>query len=235
MALQQEGSFEASKEVDELAWLAPAHAIGRLDHEGERRLVQRCAARAVAPLADTSPSVVVPDVAAARAGVIRRLLAVRAQGAVAGLGPALDLLDLAEDAFVRGATRESAALVAEARRMSLLSLEEPELSLQARALREEARAFAPWRRRAIRKLLSADEPPSPEAVHLAAELRDRGREDPRAARFAPILFAAALAGLATVFWLVPAAARGNSAWAALCGSLAGAAIAALYRWRSGPE
>src|SRR5207248_10599527 len=126
----------------------------------------------------------------------------------AGLGPALELLDVAEDAFMRGAAREGSALVAEARRLSLLSLEEPELSLRARALREESRALPPWQRRAIRKLLPADESPSPEAVHLAAELRDRGREGGRwSSRIAPLFGMAALLALGACFPFIPRAAR----------------------------
>src|SRR5712692_5759923 len=41
MALVREDPFEASKEVDQLVWLAPADALARLDHETERRLLRR--------------------------------------------------------------------------------------------------------------------------------------------------------------------------------------------------
>jgi hypothetical protein len=110
--------------------------------------------------------------------------------------------------------------------MGLLALQEPELTLQAWALREEARSLAPWRRRAIRRLLPKDEPASPEAVHLAAEVRDHAREDRRrSGRLALAIGSAALAALAFALWLAPAAARGSDLWAAVCGSLAGAAAA----------
>jgi 8-oxo-dGTP diphosphatase len=235
MALEEEGRFEPGKEVDELAWLDPGQAIDRLDHQGERRLLQRSAARLPGALAPAPTAHAVPEVAAARADVVRRLLAVGPRDEVAGLGPALDLFDLAEEAFARGATREGLALVSEARRMSLLSLGEPELSLRARALREEARALPPWPRRAIRRLLPADERPSPEAVYLAAELRDRGRElQARRTRLAPLVALAASAAVAAALWLAPQGAQGPALWAVLCGSLAGAAVAALFRWRSAP-
>ncbi len=234
MALRREGRFEASKEVDELVWLAPADALARLDHESERRLLQRSTARAAAgpaPVLTGSPAA---DLAAARAEILRRILALPAQDSAGGLGPALDLLDRAEEALARGAAREASALAAEARRMGLLALLEPELSLRARALREEARSLAPWRRRAIRRLLPQDEQVSPEAVHLAAELRDQALDArTRPARLAPFLCAAALAALALTIWLAPPAARGSALWAGLCGSLSGAAVAALISWRSG--
>jgi 8-oxo-dGTP diphosphatase len=233
MALEQEGPFQPGKEVDELAWLDPARAIDRLDHQGERRLLQRSAARIPAVRA-RAPAAPASELAAARADVVRRLLAVGARDEVAGLGPALDLFDQAEDAVARGDSRAAQALVAEARRLSLLSLGEPELSLRARALREEARALPPGPRRAIRRLLPADERPSPEAVYLAAELRDRSR-DPwaRRTRLGPFVALAASAALAGVLWMAPPAARGPALWAALSGSLAGLAAAALLWWRSG--
>jgi hypothetical protein len=55
--------------------------------------------------------------------------------------------------------------------MALLSLQEPERSLRARLLLEEASQLAPASRRAIRKLLAMDKL-SPEAIYLAAEVRD---------------------------------------------------------------
>ena len=233
MLLQREDRFEANKEVDELIWLSPADALARLDSESERRLVQRSTAPAAAGPTSTTGSLFA-GVAAARAEILGRIFALPADGSTAGLGPALDLLDRAEEASGRGESQEATALAAEARRMGLLSLTEPELSLRARELREEARALVPWRRRAIRRLLPKDEKPSPEAVHLAAELRDQDVEQARRpARLAPALCTATLAALALVLWLVPPAARGYTLWAALCGSLAGAAVAALYAWRSG--
>src|SRR5260370_6029924 len=72
MALRREGRFEASKEVDELVWLAPADALARLDHESERRLLQRSTARAAAgpaPLLTRSPAA---DLAAAPAQILPR-------------------------------------------------------------------------------------------------------------------------------------------------------------------
>ena len=235
MALQREGRFEAGREVDEVLWVATGEALERLDQESERRLVRRAASRAASGAALAAPFGAPAELAAARAEIVRRVLALSTEDGGAGLGPALELLDVAEDAFARGAAREGSALVAEARRLSLLSLEEPELSLRARALREESRALSPWQRRAIRKLLPADESPSPEAVHLAAELRDRGRQGGTgSSRIAPLFGVAALLALGVCFWFIPRASRQSALWAAVCGSLAGAAVALLLSWRSDP-
>ena len=207
MNLERERPFAPGTEVDELIWLAPAEAIERLDHESERRLLRRSRARADRGSARTLAVGPAADLAAARADVVRRLLAAPGDGGVAGLAPALELLERAEEALAGDAQPEASALAAEARRLVLLSLAEPELSLHARVLREEARALVPWRRRAIRRLLPRDESPSPEAVHLAASLRDQARDGRPSSR-----------------WLPP-----------LLGAVAGAAAAAFLHWLNGPR
>ncbi len=40
MALVREGPLEAPDEVDALAWLSPAEALKRLDHESDREILQ---------------------------------------------------------------------------------------------------------------------------------------------------------------------------------------------------
>lgn len=231
MALVGEERFEANKEVDKLVWLAPADALARLDHETERRLLQRSRPPSEERPAPRPSGAQAAEIASARAEVLRRVLSLRAKGDAAGLGPALDLLDRAEEACARGATKEASALAMEARRMGLLALSEPELSLTARALREEARGLVRWRRRAIRRLLSQDEL-TPEAVHLAAALRDQAWEErSRPARLIAAVGAAAVAALALVLWFAPSAGRGHGLLAALCGALAGVAIAALFSSR----
>jgi 8-oxo-dGTP diphosphatase len=45
MQVEHEGSFTPNDEVDEVLWLAPAEALARLDHAGERRLVRRALRR----------------------------------------------------------------------------------------------------------------------------------------------------------------------------------------------
>jgi len=234
MALVREDPFEASKEVDQLVWLAPADALDRLDHEAERRLLRRSRHPGEQRLAPGSAGAQTAELAAARAEILRRVLLLRAKGNAAGLGPALDLLDRAEEAWVRGAAKEASVLIVEARRMSLLALSEPELSLRARALREEARGLPRWRRRAIRRLLSPDAGVSPEAVHLAATLRDQALEEhARPARLIAASSAAtAVVALALVLWFAPSSGRNHGLLAALCGALAGAAIAALFYSRS---
>jgi len=175
MELVEEGPLDAGDEVDEVLWLEPAEAVARLDFDDERRVVLGASSPGPAgpPLARGGPLPV--DAAIARGEVISRILALGPRGDPAGLGPALDLLDRADQAARRESREEASALVRGAQRLALLSLREPELSLRARTLREEARRLAPWRRRAIRKVL-ADDRPSPEAVYLATTLRDGERE-----------------------------------------------------------
>jgi 8-oxo-dGTP diphosphatase len=234
MALLREEKFEASKEVDELVWLAPADALARLDHESERRVLQRSRPPGAQKPSSKQTGALTAELAAARAEILQRVLSLSAKGNAAGLGPALDLLDRAEEAWAGGAAKEASALTVEARRMGLLALSEPELSLRARALREEARGLDRSRRRAIRRLLSPAAEVSPEAVHLAAGLRDEAlAERPPPARPIAAILAAALAALAFAACLRSSSERGGVFLAALCGAVAGAAIAALYHSRSG--
>jgi hypothetical protein len=137
------------------------------------------------------------EAAAVRAEVLQRILALGPRGESAGLGPALDLLDRAEESAGGGGAGEARVLIRAAQRLALLSLQEPELSLRARALREEARRLAPWRRRAIRKVLAGDRP-APEAVYLAATIRDEetGTSWNAAALAAGAMVVAIAAGLA---------------------------------------
>src|SRR5437870_7430257 len=48
MALVRDGPLDPGDEVDEVAWLTPPEALGRLDHQAERRLVERARAPAAA-------------------------------------------------------------------------------------------------------------------------------------------------------------------------------------------
>lgn len=45
MEAEPEGAFTPNDEVDRLEWVAPADALARLDHRGERRLVARALRR----------------------------------------------------------------------------------------------------------------------------------------------------------------------------------------------
>ncbi len=219
MQLVEEGQLDAGDEVDEVAWLAPAEAIARLDYAGERRIV----ARASPPGSPAPPAgrggPVAADAAAVRADVLRRILALGPRGDPAGLGPALDLLDRAEDAAGRAGADEVRGLVRAAQRLALLSLEEPELSLRARALREEARRLAPWRRRAIRKVL-AGERPTPEAVYLAATIRDE-ESDVTGASWTAAVLAAGVAAVAAGVALAPAGSLHAVGAGAAAGLIAG--------------
>jgi 8-oxo-dGTP diphosphatase len=227
MTLAREGRLDAGDEIDEVAWLAPDAAVARLDYDLDRRLVAR------SPFPGPRPARAGPGsaaAAAARADVLQRVLALGPKAEAAGLGPALELLDLADAAAARGDRADSHGLLLAARRLALLSASEPELSLRARALREEARRLAPWRRHAVRKLLSGGERASAEAVYVAAAIRDEEdqlRPDSRwTARPGVVLSVAvglALAGsLAAAF-----RGLGGAVLAGGAAGVAGGAVAAL--------
>jgi hypothetical protein len=181
MELTREGKLEAKfrDEIDEVAWLTPEEALARLDYAGERRIVERfpqgLAPRGPANAPGERDAAISAQLVTLRADLVRRVTALRSDDHGSGLVPALDLVGAAEDAAAAGRTEEARLLLAAARRMSMLSLQEPERSLRARLLLEEASELAPASRRAIRKLL-AGEKTSPEAIFLAAEVRDEARE-----------------------------------------------------------
>jgi 8-oxo-dGTP diphosphatase len=233
MALEREGRLDAGDEVDEVAWLAPAEALARLDYEPERRLVERAPGPRVLGATVRPAGAAAAALASARADLLRRIVSLDGDGDGPGLGPAIDLLDRAEDAVARGDAEGARRLTAAAGRMALLGLREPELSLAALALREEASELAPGPRRAIRRLLPRDEGTVPEAVYLAATIRDEELDRaPSSSRSAQVLAAAALAALALAAALLHQAAGWRGlAWATACGALGGAAASALLAGR----
>jgi 8-oxo-dGTP diphosphatase len=180
MELTREGKVEGKfrDEIDEVAWLTPEEALDRLDYPGERRIVQRFPDGLLRQAGARTPgerdAALSAELLTFRADLLRRVTALRSDDHGSGLAPALDLVASAEDAAAAGRTEEARLLLAAARRMALLSLQEPERSLRARVLLEEASQLAPARRRAIRKVL-AGEKTSPEALFLAAEVRDEER------------------------------------------------------------
>jgi len=104
------------------------------------------------------------------------------------------------------------------------------VALQMFTLREEARALSPWRRRAIRQILPKEESPTPEAVHLAAAIRDRAARPGRLVL--PIGVAAAASCVPVLAASLASPAARSSPWfAGLCGALAGLAAAALFAAR----
>jgi 8-oxo-dGTP diphosphatase len=180
MELTREGKLDAKfrDEIDEVAWLTPEEALARLDYAGERRIVQRFPeglsppAAALAPVSRGRDATLAADLTTFRADLLRRVTTLASEDDGAGLVPAMDLVAAAEDAAAAGRVEEARLLLAAGRRMSLLSLQEPERSLRARLLLEEASQLAPASRRAIRRLL-VGEKISPEAIYLAAEVRDQ--------------------------------------------------------------
>ena len=177
MELTREGKLEAKfrDEIDEVAWLTPREALARLDYAGERRIVERFPEGLSPPAAAPEPAerdaALAADLVTFRADLLRRVTMLAKDDHGSGLVPALHLVDAAEDAVAAGRAEEARRLLAAGRRMSLLSLQEPERSLRARLLLEEAAQLTPSSRRAIRKLL-VGEKISPEAIYLAAEVRD---------------------------------------------------------------
>jgi 8-oxo-dGTP diphosphatase len=177
MELTREGKLDSKfrDEIDEVAWLTPGEALARLDYAGERRIVQRFPEGLSPPAAAPAPierdAALFADLATFRADLLRRVTMLASDDHGSGLVPALDLVATAEDAAAAGRAEEARLLLAAGRRMSLLSLQEPERSLRARLLLEEASQLAPASRRTIRKLL-VGEKISPEAIYLAAEVRD---------------------------------------------------------------
>ena len=216
MALAREGRFEPNDEIDEVAWLAPDAALRRLDYEADRRLLERAAPGGVRP-PRAAPEA--PAVAAARADAMRRVLALGPGAVVPGLGPALELLDGADEALARGDEAGGRTLLAAAGRLALLSADEEERAIRARALREEADRLAPWRRRAVRALLPRGEDVSPEALYFAAALRD---EEDEAAPSAQDRWRAPAAVVAACGLALALAAAVAGPWpAALAGAVAG--------------
>jgi 8-oxo-dGTP diphosphatase len=231
LSLLREGVLDAGSEVDELRWLLPSEAIGRLDHEPERRLLKRAASPARGGKAAKG---LAARLATARAEVLARLLSVEPDADLAGMGPGLELLDRAEEALQRGEEEEVLGLLAAAARVGLLGLSGTEVALRAQVLREEARALAPWRKRAIRRILPANEAVSPEAIYLAAQLRDEENEGSSSPRPRGLILVAA--GLVLLGAVVAAAAPHlpSSVLAFACGALGGCASwLALSFWRPG--
>jgi 8-oxo-dGTP diphosphatase len=235
MALVREGRLDGREEVDELAWLSPADAVKRLDHETERRLLERVPPNLAGRRAARPGGVLAAEIAVARAELLRHLLRL-GDGDAAGAGPALELLDQADEALARGGAEEARRLVGAARQLQLLGLAEPELSLRARALREEGQSLAPWRRRAVRRLLPQGERPSPEAVYLAAEICAEERQGRASWGWrAGAATAAAVGALAIGLWLAPSGRVKDGLTAVAFGAAGGAAACALIasRWASG--
>jgi len=114
MVLLREGELEGSREVDEVRWLRPRAALERLDHENERRVLERAMARREARLRSGRPDTVGTAIAVARARLLRHGLAGRLEGETLGTG--LERLDRAEDALLRDrGARARAHLVVAAR------------------------------------------------------------------------------------------------------------------------
>jgi hypothetical protein len=166
-------------------------------------------------------------VAAERADILRRILALGPGADAAGLGPALVLLDLADDAAGSDEPGEARVLVLAARRLALLSAGEPERSLRARAIREEARRLSPWRRRAVRTLLPTGERVSGEAVYIAAAIRDEEEELGHRAgwRARSVLAGALVLGAALMLVGLAAAPSGAILAGGAAGLVGGAAVA----------
>ncbi len=107
MLLQREGELDAGDEVDQVRWLDPRAALDRLDHENERRVLQRALARREARLRSGGHDEVGQAIAAARARLLRLGLTDAIDGETLGTG--LARLDRAEDALFRERHRKARA------------------------------------------------------------------------------------------------------------------------------
>ncbi len=107
MVLHRAGELDAGDEVDELRWLEPRAAMDRLDHENERRVLQRALTRREARLRSGRPDAIGRAIAAARARLLRRGLSDGLDGETLGNG--LARLDRAEDALFRERHRKARA------------------------------------------------------------------------------------------------------------------------------
>jgi 8-oxo-dGTP diphosphatase len=116
MALHRERELEAGDEVDEVRWLKPRAALERLDHENERRVLERAVARREARLRGVPSDKVRSAVAAARARLMRRGLSEGIGGEALGAG--LALLDRAEDALLRERGEKARAHLVAATRLA---------------------------------------------------------------------------------------------------------------------
>jgi 8-oxo-dGTP diphosphatase len=116
MTLHRERELEPGDEVDEVRWCKPRAALERLDHENERRVLERAIARREARLRGGRPDAVRAAIAAARTRLMRQGLADRIGGEALGMG--LALLDRAEDALLRERGAKARAHIVAAARIA---------------------------------------------------------------------------------------------------------------------
>lgn len=93
-------------EVDEVAWLEPAEALRRLDHENERRLVAG-AARRLDGAATAHRAELAARFAAARDALLAAAIPLERDGDPARVVAGIDLLDRADEAALRGDADEA--------------------------------------------------------------------------------------------------------------------------------
>jgi 8-oxo-dGTP diphosphatase len=116
MTLHRERELEPCEEVDEVRWLKPRAALERLDHDNERKVLERAIARREVRLRGAPSDRVGIAIAGARARLMRRGLTDRIDGEALGMG--LDLLDRAEDALLRERSEKARAHLAAAARIT---------------------------------------------------------------------------------------------------------------------
>jgi 8-oxo-dGTP diphosphatase len=155
MALVKEGPLEARDEVDEVQWLPPDQALARLDHDSDRRLLERGPVRVLGGRARETMAI-----AELRGELLQRDLELGASSDGVYLGRALELLDEADGLAAAGDLTELRALLLAARWLTVPALEEPQRSRRLAALRLEARRIAQRPRPTPR----APGPTPPEAV-----------------------------------------------------------------------
>ena len=159
MALVREGKLECGDEIDEVKWLRPREALLRLDAASDRRLLARSPPGGLARRGRSASGLAA--VAALRASLLRRGLALQPGAVAAAIGPALELLDEADQVAASGDGGELSVLLLAARWLAMLSSAQPSRARLAAALRGEARRLARRRRRVVRVSVSKEGPDEP--------------------------------------------------------------------------
>jgi 8-oxo-dGTP diphosphatase len=190
------GDFSPDEEVARVVWLAPARALRRLDHEGERDLVTRAIGRRK-PDQTAKRRTLIPNPFRRRKKRFRSRSYRRLDGTLrayaqelewrlnrnAGAPPAwspvaFSLLRESRRCLRRGLIDEGWQTLMAAQRLELLALDEDERATRAAALREEAkRKLTAWRRAAVLDAVPVGSAPTPTALWFATLIRDENAQN----------------------------------------------------------
>jgi 8-oxo-dGTP diphosphatase len=182
MTVQHEAPFAPNDEVDELLWLTPADAAGRLSYPHERALLARAAKENPMAAQGLFRRFVIGSFGRpAQEGRLRDALGVARIDLERRIalepdepwaGAAQRFLAEAEAALEAGHVGLGFQALLAARRMEVYGLNDNERADRAAALIAEAgHKLSGWRRAAVQRLLRVPRPPAPRLAY-AYELRD---------------------------------------------------------------